>query len=107
VDAAHYQEQHEVHEHGFGDDETHREIARRAYELWQRRGCSAGSAELDWFEATEQLRSGRMSSEVHHATGESGSVPTLTAHEAPKPEHEIMMLQNFFDERRRRVPVGK
>jgi hypothetical protein len=26
---------------------------------------------------------------------------------APKPEHEIVFLQNFFDELRRRVPVGK
>jgi Tol biopolymer transport system component len=27
--------------------------------------------------------------------------------EAPKQEHEIVMLQNFFDELRRKVPVGK
>jgi Tol biopolymer transport system component/tRNA A-37 threonylcarbamoyl transferase component Bud32 len=27
--------------------------------------------------------------------------------EAPKPEHEIVFLENFFDELRRRVPVGK
>jgi serine/threonine-protein kinase len=27
--------------------------------------------------------------------------------EAPKPEHEVVFLQNFFDELRRRVPVGK
>ena len=27
--------------------------------------------------------------------------------EPPKPEHEIVMLQNFFDELRRKVPVGK
>jgi hypothetical protein len=27
--------------------------------------------------------------------------------EAPKQEHEVVMLLNFFDELRRRVPVGK
>ena len=27
--------------------------------------------------------------------------------EAPKQEHEIVMLLNFFDELRRKVPVGK
>ena len=27
--------------------------------------------------------------------------------EAPKPEHEIVMLQNIFDELRRKVPVAK
>lgn len=26
---------------------------------------------------------------------------------APKPEHEVAFLQNFFDELRRKVPVGK
>jgi hypothetical protein len=26
---------------------------------------------------------------------------------APPPEHEIVMLQNFADELRRRVPIGK
>ena len=27
--------------------------------------------------------------------------------EAPKPEHEVVFLINFFDELRRRVPTGK
>jgi hypothetical protein len=27
--------------------------------------------------------------------------------DAPKQEHEIVFLQNFFDELRRRVPLGK
>jgi hypothetical protein len=29
------------------------------------------------------------------------------AAEAPKPEHEVVFLENFFDELRRRVPTGK
>ena len=33
-------------------------------------------------------------------------VPEGTA-KAPPPEHEIVMLQNFADELRRRVPLGK
>jgi hypothetical protein len=27
--------------------------------------------------------------------------------EAPKPEHTVVFLQNFFDELRRRVPTGR
>ena len=27
--------------------------------------------------------------------------------DAPKQEHEVVFLQNFFDELRRRVPLGK
>jgi hypothetical protein len=27
--------------------------------------------------------------------------------EAPKQEHQVVSLQNFFDELRRRVPAGK
>ena len=32
------------------------EIAARAYELWQERGCPIGSSETDWFRAEEELR---------------------------------------------------
>ena len=35
----------------------HKEIATRAYELWQARGCPPGSPEEDWFHAAEELRS--------------------------------------------------
>jgi len=35
----------------------HAEIAARAYELWQARGCPDGSSEEDWFDAAEELRS--------------------------------------------------
>ena len=31
----------------------------------------------------------------------------VDAAEAPKPEHEIVMLENIFDELRRKVPVAK
>ena len=31
------------------------EIAQLAYVLWQQRGCPEGSAEVDWFEAEQQL----------------------------------------------------
>jgi hypothetical protein len=33
-------------------------------------------------------------------------VPESTAQAAPQPEHEIVLLQNFADELRRRVPLG-
>jgi hypothetical protein len=35
----------------------HDEIAALAHELWQARGCPAGSADEDWFHAVRQLRS--------------------------------------------------
>jgi hypothetical protein len=34
-------------------------IAARAYALWQGRGCPEGSPEEDWFQAVEEMRSGR------------------------------------------------
>ena len=33
-------------------------------------------------------------------------VTPVQAAEPPKPEHEVVFLQNFFDELRRRVPAG-
>jgi hypothetical protein len=35
----------------------HAEIASLAYEHWQARGCPQGSAQEDWFQAAEDLRS--------------------------------------------------
>ena len=32
------------------------ETAARAYELWCERGCPAGSPQVDWFRAEEELR---------------------------------------------------
>ena len=32
------------------------EIARRAYQLWEQRGCPAGSPESDWYQAEAELR---------------------------------------------------
>jgi hypothetical protein len=43
-------------EHGaatFGHDE----IAARAHQLWEARGCPEGSPQEDWFHAAEELRS--------------------------------------------------
>jgi hypothetical protein len=37
-----------------GIDET--EIARRAYQLWEQRGCPTGSSESDWYQAEAELR---------------------------------------------------
>ena len=34
-------------------------------------------------------------------------VTPVTSADAPKQEHEVVFLQNFFDELRRRVPLGK
>ncbi len=35
---------------------SHQAIAKRAYELYLRRGAQPGHAEDDWFEAERQLR---------------------------------------------------
>jgi hypothetical protein len=34
----------------------HREIARRAYELWEQRGRPGGSSEVDWLAAEKAVR---------------------------------------------------
>jgi serine/threonine-protein kinase len=39
--------------------------------------------------------------------GKRVAVLTPVSSEAPNPEHEVVFLQNFFDELRRRVPLGK
>lgn len=38
------------------DSERHHIIQQAAYYLWQQRGCSIGSPEIDWFRAKEELR---------------------------------------------------
>jgi len=35
------------------------EVRMRAYALWERRGSPVGSPEVDWYQAQEQLSSGR------------------------------------------------
>ena len=47
-----------INERGVGSF-GHSEIAAKAYQLWQTRGCPEGSPEEDWFHAAEHLRSGR------------------------------------------------
>lgn len=38
----------------------HKEIAELAHNLWVERGCPDGSAEEDWFAASQQLRAGHV-----------------------------------------------
>jgi hypothetical protein len=38
------------------------EIAVRAYELWQERGCPIGSDQEDWFQAEKELKRRTVSS---------------------------------------------
>ena len=54
VDADHYPEQNEVSEDGLFPSVE--QIAHRAYEIWVRKGCPEGSAEQDWFEAEQELK---------------------------------------------------
>jgi hypothetical protein len=35
---------------------THDQIARRAHEIWLKRGCKPGEDERNWLEAEKQLR---------------------------------------------------
>ena len=59
VDQEHYPEQHEVENFGSEADPypTNEQIAQRAFELWQSRGCPEGSAEEDWRQAEAELQS--------------------------------------------------
>jgi len=74
VDAPHYPERHEVaSEDSLFVDADHNNIARRAHELWLRRGCPEGSAEQDWFEAAERLWA-MTNSQDSRSRSKSGSV---------------------------------
>ena len=44
---------------GTSHEASEQDIAARAYGLWQGRGCPEGSPERDWFQAVEEMRSGR------------------------------------------------
>ena len=58
VDQAHYPEQHEVENFGSEADAlpSRDQIAAKAFELWQARGCPQGSAERDWLDAEAELQ---------------------------------------------------
>jgi hypothetical protein len=51
----------EIHKAGMAAHEIatfgHAEIAARAHELWVAKGSPKGSADADWYEAAEELRS--------------------------------------------------
>ncbi len=73
ADAAHYPAQHEVRAHP-SRQPGHSDIAKLAHELWVQRGRPEGSAELDWFDATERLRAKTVSDTTRSASSPSGSV---------------------------------
>lgn len=78
VDAARYPEQNEIQNRGFeelGSLPTHEQIARRAFALWQARGCPDGSETEDWLQAEEELRAALNSRNAIQSTARrSGSV---------------------------------
>jgi len=43
-------------EHNHPATLQHREIAERAHQLWELRGCPQGSPEIDWNQALQELR---------------------------------------------------
>jgi hypothetical protein len=54
---------------------TEQEIAQRAHRLWELRGCPAGTAQQDWFEAEQELlENARDRSTVAHIHSDAGSV---------------------------------
>jgi hypothetical protein len=55
-------------------DPMHQQIALRAYEYWQERGCPLGTSETDWFRAEQELTQpesslSRLAREVGSAIG--------------------------------------
>lgn len=54
---------------------THEDIERRAFQLWQERGCPLGSPEVDWqhadqeFSETSDGDAGGMAGGVHPSAG--------------------------------------
>jgi DUF2934 family protein len=55
VDPAEAPQSHETTHLTVAKPVDHEEVAERAYELWQARGCPVGSGECDWFEAEREL----------------------------------------------------
>jgi hypothetical protein len=53
-------------------------VQRKAYELWQRRGCPAGNPEHDWFEAVRQLaREAQSKTQATARAGKNDDVASL------------------------------
>ena len=74
VDSEHYPEQNEVDgEHAFPGP-LHQDVAQRAYELWVQRGSRHGHHHSDWFDAEEELRAAKNSSDARGGQSETGSV---------------------------------
>ncbi|HEX7360414.1 MAG TPA: DUF2934 domain-containing protein [Bryobacteraceae bacterium] len=48
-------------------DPTHKEIAERAYQCWNERGCPDGTPEVDWSRAEQELR-GKRQAKAANAT---------------------------------------
>jgi hypothetical protein len=46
---------------------SHDDIARRAYELYEARGCEDGHDEENWLQAERELRHGRAARKVIHS----------------------------------------
>jgi hypothetical protein len=75
VDEAAYPEQHEIQDSEIAAGPTHDEIAQRAREIWESRGCPEGTADSDWREAEEELRQGGSSREdLRRQRQETGSL---------------------------------
>ena len=70
VDARSYPEQNSPRHQALSD-----QIAARAYELWQQRGCPVGSPDCDWLEAQRELNANVLTREdLRQHREEIGSV---------------------------------
>jgi hypothetical protein len=74
IDAESYPEQDEVEDSGRISAPTHEEIAARAQEIWESRGCPDGTAALDWEEAEAELRERHSRKDLDRGRQQTGSV---------------------------------
>jgi len=58
-------------------------IERRAYQLWQERGCPEGSSETDWYQAELQLSSDASTTAAREASVDESVAGTFPASDAP------------------------
>jgi len=65
---------------------NHHEVARLAYEFWERRGRPHGSPEVDWCQAEKQLWA-RSRGELHLGMGQLSLEPETGPWRDPNPEH--------------------
>jgi uncharacterized protein (TIGR02271 family) len=92
---------------------THEQIAKRAFEIWQQRGCPPGTEQENWLEAERQFATGAATAAPASRTAEGGEriqvrEEELQAHKQPVETGEVRVRKEAVTEHRTmEVPVQR